>query len=160
MDDIPALLALEYYSSAMIATPDDPAAFEMYWRNQPIVEYTECMLRYNKHRIMRYLLDKKEIDVERAAVLCYRARFYNKGELNMVVMHILDANPPKRLNKAQKAFCKVRFQCRMIALILLHAGKFRKDYRDVIAIIARIVWGMRGYCKIETEIIKIKRLCF
>lgn len=150
MDDIPALIYQGYHSTAMKATPDDPAMFELYWKN---VTCDEFVLRYGKHRIMRYMLDNMQIDAERAVDLCYRARFHYNGELNMAVMHLLDATGSKWQNNHQKAFCKVRLQCRMIALILLHAGKFRKDYRDVIAIIARIVWGARGYCKIE----KIKR---
>lgn len=158
MDDIPALLHQGDYSTAMKATPDNPVIFEKYWNAQKEQNYVANLIRHDKHRIVRYLLDKPNTFLGRLGTLCYYAssRFFG---LRLAGMHVLDKYPQYHEDKNQKTFCKVRTQCRKIALVVLHAGKLKKALRDVLLIIARIVWGMRGYCEFETEIIKIKRLC-
>ena len=148
MDEIPALIADLSYEDTIIATPDDPAIFDLYWNEEDVDEedYVCFVIYYNKHRIMRHLLDKKRI-----------TDTVWLGVPNLTIKHILDYDPSNFNGKVQKAFCKVRLHCRKIALVILCVGKLKKDYRDISAIIARVVWGARGYCKMETEIIKIKR---
>ena len=157
METIPALLANTLYTMAMKATPDDPAMFELYWKDVSLDNYQHSLTRYNKHGIVRYLLNKKAIDESTLEYMCSIATYQYNGELSLAVMHILDKYPENCKGKPQKAFCKARLRCRKIALAVLCVGKLKKDYRDISAIIARIVWGARGYCKMETEIIKIKR---
>ena len=148
MEKIPALIADLSFEDAIIATPDDPAIFDLYWNEEDVDEYDYVcfVIYYNKHRIMRHLLDKKRI-----------TDFVWSGNPTLAIMHLLDYEPSNSYGKLQKRFCKVRLHCREIALAVLCVGKLKKDYRDISAIIARVVWGARGYCKMETEIIKIKR---
>jgi hypothetical protein len=158
MENIPALLANGYFSSAMKETPDDPAIFKLYWKAQNVEKYELSLIRYNKAKILRYLLDETTIPNERLDKLsfCAASEYYH---LSLSIMHVLDKCPEAYRGRQQKRFCKIRLHCRKLALVVLYAGKLNKDYRNVNAIIARNVWGARGYCKMETEIIKKKRFC-
>lgn len=149
METIPALLINGLFPTAMKSTPDDPVMFEMYWKDQDVHNYDYLLIRYNKPKILRYLLDNNAIHIRRLHLLCV----WNDQLPGLTILHVLDKYPEICKGEPQKAFCKVRLHCRKIALAVLCVGKLKKDYRDISAIIARGVWGARGYCKI----IKIKR---
>jgi hypothetical protein len=130
----------------LVSTPDDPVAFELNFGPFVTDSLVKSVIRHNKHRIMRHLLDKNEIrDWQVAAPRI----------ATLTTKHILDKYPDSWRSEEQKSFCKIRLQCRKVSLALLCVGNLIPDLRDVLAIIARAVWGTRGYC--EMEIVKVKR---
>ena len=143
------LIELGQYDKATGETPDDPIVYEMYWKDKEYC-YSWSFIRYNKHRIIRYMIDTKSLDKYQLISIASNGLYH----YNLAFMHILDACGVW----FSYEFCESRLLVRKVAIAVLSVGRRTKALRDVMLIIARIVWGMRGYCKIETETIKRIRL--
>lgn len=147
--------------------PDDPVIFASLWKFYDTVSdmfVSNWCMECRKFRILDWLISNGHVPDD---VLAFAFRSHRRiGDCSDGYKRIIEATnwePFRALpleNDEQYLFWKRRRYVRRKALVVLFIAKQPKVgvWRDVLPLIARCVWGARGYYKPEKRLKKKKRV--